>query len=273
MNINFKKLGKVRPTVEGDWNRNKSYKELSIVFDEESNKSYISKKSVPSGISIINRDYWYRFSNNRVDSDSIIILSRKQNNGQINSFTLNEAINSIAVDDRRLGMFISFYEKPLDINGIYRWNMYQFNSNNIADWDDETAWSSIYYIKTKFFGLLVDEDTLYNVKKNPDVGDYAFVGNTLKDAIIYRCYSKNIWKKTDENATDYLTIILKGNVTIGSNGNWFQDGIDTGIKAEGPAGKNAPTITNITLTKSDDGQIVSGKCTFSDRTQIDITIN
>lgn len=243
MNINFKKLGKVRPTVEGDWNKNKSYRELSIVFDEESNKSYISKKVVPSGISILNREYWYRFGNNRIDSDSILILSRKDdNNNSINSFTLEEAINSINIEDRRLGLFISFYEKPLDDNGVYRWNMYQFNSNNVGDWTDLTAWSSIYYTKNKFFGLQIDEDALYNVRKNPDIGDYAFVGETLKEAFVYRCYTKNIWKKTNEAATDYLTITLKSNITIGSNGNWFQDGEDTGIKAQGPKGDKGDNI-------------------------------
>ena len=273
MNIDFKKLGKVRPTVEGDWNRNKSYRELSIVFDEDSNKSYISKKPVPSGISILNKNYWYRFGNNRIDSDSILILSRKDDTGYINSFTLKEAIDSINIEDRRLGLFISFYEKPLDENNIYRWNMYQFNSNNIDNWADSTAWSSIYYTKNKFFGFQVDEETLYNIRKNPDVGDYAFVGNTLKNSVIYRCYTKNIWKKTEELATNYITIILKGDITIGSNGNWFQDGEDTGIKAQGPAGNNAPKITSITFNTGESGNIVSGTCYLDDDTSIPITIN
>ena len=236
MNINFKKLGKVRPTVEGDWNRNKSYRELSIVFDEESNKSYISKKLVPSGISILNKNYWYKFGNNRIDSDSILILSRKDNTGYINSFTLKEAIDSINIEDRRLGLFISFYEKPTDSNGIYRWNLYQFNSNNIDNFSDISAWDSIYYNRTKFYGLLENEDILYKVKKNPGIGDYAFVGTSLGEAIVYKCYTKNIWKKTTEKATEYLTILIQGTVTVGSNGNWFNDGVDTGIPAKGEQG-------------------------------------
>lgn len=239
MENKYKNLGKVRPTVEGDWDIGKSYKVLSIVFDEASNKSYISIKDVPKGISILNKKYWGRFGNNRIDSDSIILLSRKNENGDINTYTLEEAINSISIGDRRIGLFISFYEKPIDANSNYRWNMYQFNSNDINDWGNLEAWSSIYYVKTKFFGLQVNEEALYYVRKNPDVGDYAFVGDTLKDAVIYRCYGKNIWKRTEESAVDYLSIILKGNITIGSNGNWFQDNIDTGIKAQGPAGKDA----------------------------------
>ena len=236
MNIDFKKLGKVRPTVEGDWDRSKFYKELSIVFDEESNKSYISKKSVPSGISILNKNYWYRFGNNRIDSDSILILSHKDDTGHINSFTLKEAIDSINVEDRRLGLFISFYEKPINSNGVYRWNLYQFNSNNVDNFSDISAWDSIYYNRTKFYGLLENEDILYKVKKNPNIGDYAFVGTSLGEAVVYRCYTKNIWKETTEKATEYLTILIQGTVTVGSNGNWFNDGVDTGIPAKGEKG-------------------------------------
>lgn len=242
MENKYKNLGKVRPTVEGDWDIGKSYKVLSIVFDEASNKSYISIKDVPKGISILNKKYWGRFGNNRIDSDSIVLLSRKNENGDINTYTLEEAINSISIEDRRIGLFISFYEKPIDANSNYHWNMYQFNSNDINDWGNLEAWSSIYYIKTKFFGLQVNEEALYYVRKNPDVGDYAFVGDTLKDAVIYRCYSKNIWKRTEEPAVDYLSIVFKGNITVGSNGNWFQDGIDTGIKARGPQGEKGDSI-------------------------------
>lgn len=242
MYIDYKLLGKVRPTVEGDWDIKKEYKLLSIVFDADSNKSYISKKDVPIGISILNKEYWGRFSNNRIDSDSIIILSHKNSLGQINSYTLEEAIATISDDDKRIGMFISFYEKSISADGDYRWNMYQFNSDNVGDWNNVNYWSSIYYIKTKFFGLQETEEALYGVRINPDIGDYAFVGMTLKDAVIYRCRTKNVWTKTEESAIDYITVMLKGNITVGSNGNWFENGVDTGIKAQGPKGDKGDSI-------------------------------
>lgn len=242
MYIDYKLLGKVRPTVEGDWDIKKEYKLLSIVFDTDSNKSYISKKDVPIGISILNKEYWGRFSNNRIDSDSIIILSHKNGLGQINSYTLEEAIATISDDDKRIGMFISFYEKPISADGDYRWNMYQFNSDNVEDWNNVNYWSSIYYIKTKFFGLQETEEALYGVRINPDIGDYAFVGMTLKDAVIYRCRTKNVWTRTEEPAIDYITVMLKGNITVGPNGNWFENGVDTGIKAQGPKGDKGDSI-------------------------------
>lgn len=242
MNSIYEYLGKVRPTAEGDWDIRKEYSMLSIVYDADANKSYISKKDVPINTSILNREYWQPFANNRIDSDSIVLLSNKKDNGYINSYTLEEAINNISVEDRRIGMFISFYEKPNSESELYRWNLYQFNSNNIDDWNDVTAWSSIYYNKTKFYGLQLTEEALINIKKNPDVGDYAYVGETLKDAVIYKCINKNIWTPTTEKAIDYVTVILNGNITVGSNGNWFENGIDTGIKAVGPKGDKGDSI-------------------------------
>lgn len=228
-------LGKVVPTVEGDWNIKNKYSEISIVFDEQSNKSYISKKEVPAGISILNKEYWHCFGNTRIDSDSIILLSRIEN-GIITSYTLEEAIKSISIEDRRIGMFISFYEKPTDELLNYRWNLYQFNSNTVDDFLDITAWTSIYYPKTKFYGLFANEEDLYNAKKNPSTGDYAFVGNSIGEANVYVCRIKNVWTSTTEKASEFITIIVKGNVTVGKNGNWFNNGIDTGISAKGEKG-------------------------------------
>lgn len=56
--------------------------------------------------------------------------------------------------------------------------------------------------------------------------------------------------------TDALPI--GGNITIGSNGNWFQDGVDTGFKAQGPKGDNGLTpmlrTVNNKLQYSYDGE-------------------
>lgn len=268
----IEQIGKVRPTVEGDHSQNKKYDILSIVYDTLGNKSYISKKDVPKGILITNKEYWQLFGNNRIDNDSIILLS-EITNGYAEAYTLKEAINKISPDNRRVGAFISFYEKPNHLVDTYHWNLYQFNSNDTIHWIDETAWTSVYYNKTKFYGLVLNEEALYNVKKNPNIGDYAFVGTSLGEAIVAICYNKGVWKLTTEKATEYLTIIIQGNVTVGENGNWFNDGIDTGINAQGPAGNDAPKITSIIFNTGESGAIVSGTCYFNDNTSIPITIN
>lgn len=57
--------------------------------------------------------------------------------------------------------------------------------------------------------------------------------------------------------TDALPV--GGNITIGSNGNWFQDGVDTGFKAQGPKGDNGLTpmlrTVNNKLRYSYDGEV------------------
>lgn len=240
----IKILGKVRPTVDGDWSKDKSYDILTIVYDKDSKKSYISRKKVPVGINILNKDYWMNISTTRVDNDSIVLLSNPNDIGQINSFTLQEAVDSFDNEDKRIGLFISFYEKPIHELDTYKWNLYQFIGSDINQFNDITKWISIYNRSNKFLGLYLTEGKLNEVKRSPEVGDYAFVGNTLKEAIVYRCNVNGKWTKTKESAVDYIELKLSGNVTVGENGNWFNDGVDTGFKAKGEDGKTPQIVVS-----------------------------
>lgn len=51
-------LGKVSITTNGDWDKNKQYDRLCLVFDNVTLASYISKQKVPVGIEITNTEYW-----------------------------------------------------------------------------------------------------------------------------------------------------------------------------------------------------------------------
>ena len=54
-----KYVGKrIVPKHCGVWNRTKSYEMLSIVYDQASGNSYISRKEVPSGTLLSNTAYW-----------------------------------------------------------------------------------------------------------------------------------------------------------------------------------------------------------------------
>lgn len=57
-------LGKVSITTEGKHDINRAYDRLSLVYIGENDtvRSYISKKSVPKGVSLGNEDYWQPFS-------------------------------------------------------------------------------------------------------------------------------------------------------------------------------------------------------------------
>ena len=63
MNIIKQNLGKVAITVEKDyWNINRYYDRLVIVEVKTKFATYISRKPVPAGIYINNREYWIPFS-------------------------------------------------------------------------------------------------------------------------------------------------------------------------------------------------------------------
>ncbi|QOR59847.1 tail fiber protein [uncultured phage cr271_1] len=59
----IEKLGKVSVTVEKDYhNSEKEYNKLTIVEEQGAFKTYISRKPVPIGIELTNREYWIPFS-------------------------------------------------------------------------------------------------------------------------------------------------------------------------------------------------------------------
>ena len=63
MQPNYKILGKVCPTANGNWDKTKQYDKISIVFNNADNTSYISRQDVPAGIEITNKDYWQVIGN------------------------------------------------------------------------------------------------------------------------------------------------------------------------------------------------------------------
>ena len=59
----IKKLGKASVTVEKDYhNSEKEYNKLTIVEEKDTFKTYLSRKPVPVGIALTNREYWICFS-------------------------------------------------------------------------------------------------------------------------------------------------------------------------------------------------------------------
>lgn len=153
-------------------------------------------------------------------------------NPTVEKYTLDEAIRAIEEPSRVGGCIITFISK--DSNN---WEVYQFLGKDKDTWYDLEYWRNILEkTEEKFKGFYESEDVLYNNIKNPEIGDYAFVGTSLGEAVVYKCRTRFVWSATNNKATEYLTIILKGNVTIGENGNWFENGTDTGIQAKGDKG-------------------------------------
>ena len=238
MDTQVKLLGKVRPTTDGEHDRSRGYDYLCIVYSSQRNTSYISRRAVPEGIDIDNRTYWQPFGNGKFVSNAIINLSDFDGNSRtLVRYTFDEAVREVHPEDRRLGAILTFYETTADKLESPAWAMYQFNSDDISDWYNKECWIPIYYNKNKFAGWFDTEEDLLAAQPFPHVGDYAFVGSSFADAVVYRCFEDGTWTNTGERATGgVLNVVLTGAVSISPNGTWVIDGVDTGISATGPKG-------------------------------------
>ena len=153
-------------------------------------------------------------------------------NAEESRFTLEEAIATISPHNRKSGLVITFFDKNLNT-----WVIYQYRGEYIRDWFNLELWSKLFDATSKFKGYILNECLLYSIYPSPKIGDYAFVGESLGNALVARCINNGVWSITEESAKDYVEVIIDGNITVGENGNWFQNGVDTGIKAQGPKGE------------------------------------
>lgn len=227
-----KDLGKVCVTTGGDYNPGNSYEILTIVYDDSTKKSYLSKQDVPVGINIDNKLYWQPIGSGKTSDDRIINLSYADETGKLITYTLSEAIKKVNIEDRRVGCLLTFYRITEDITSSPAWCLYQFNSISIDDWENTSCWKDIYYNRSKFVGWF---DSASELRKEVSgiPGDYAYVGTNFNNSTLYKCDKYNIWTDTKESIRDFLEIVISGDLSIGVNGNWLIKGRDTGISAVG----------------------------------------
>lgn len=92
---------------------------------------------------------------------------------------------------------------------------------------------------SRFRGYFISEEDLLKVP--PMIGNYAYVGSTLGASNVYIPDNEvKTWVNTGTKATEYLSILVTGAVSIGENGNWFNGTIDSGFPAAGPQGIQGP---------------------------------
>lgn len=228
-----KELGKVSVTPKGAWNINTTSERLDIVYDKRNNQAYIAKQNVPVGVDIDNREYWQPLNVSGYADNNFINLTTENENGTITAFeSIGEAIAAILPINRRAGATLSFYNLNSDrLDRQAEFELWQFNSTDLANWENKDYWNNIYYNWNVFAGWYVSVDSLENHVKIPNVGQYAYVGSNLNDAILYQCRTNGTWINTGIKIRNYVSVVVSGNVTIGENGNWFSDGKDTGIPA------------------------------------------
>ena len=228
-----KELGKVSITPKGNWDSSITNERLDIVYDRRNNQAYIAKQDVPIGVDIDNREYWQPLNVSGYADNNFINLTAENENGTITAYeSLEEAVATIFPINRRVGATLSFYNLNSDrLDRQAEFELWQFNSTDLANWENKDYWNNIYYNWNVFAGWYIDADALTNHVKIPNVGQYAYVGSNLNDAILYQCRTNGTWTNTGIKVRNYISVVVSGNITIGDNGNWFSDGEDTGIPA------------------------------------------
>lgn len=108
--------------------------------------------------------------------------------------SLKDVLSSIKEPHRVPGCMITFMSSFSN-----QWETYQFNSFTIDNWLNEEYWRNLYEnTQSKFKGFFPNEVLLYKACLLPYLGDYAYVGNTLGEALVYICKERGIWSKTSE---------------------------------------------------------------------------
>lgn len=228
-----KELGKVSVTPKGAWNINTTNERLDIVYDKRNNQAYIAKQNVPIGVDIDNREYWQPMNVTGYADNNFINLTTENEDGTITAYeSLEEAVAKIFPINRRVGATLSFYNLNTDrLDRQAEFELWQFNSTDLANWENKNYWNNIYYNWNVFAGWYASVDSLENHVRIPNVGQYAYVGTNLNDALLYQCRTNGTWTNTGIKVRNYISVVVSGNITIGENGNWFSGGKDTGIPA------------------------------------------
>lgn len=228
-----KDLGNVCLAPKGKWSSEQEYERLALVYNGYNNLSYVAKINVPSGVDIENREYWQPMNATGYSDNNFINLTIENENGIITAYeSIEEAIATIVPINRRVGATLSFYNLNSDrLDRQAEFELWQFNSTDLANWENKDYWNNIYYNWNVFAGWYIDADALNNHVNVPNVGQYAYVGSNLNDAILYQCRTNGTWTNTGIKVRNYISVVVSGNITIGENGNWFSNGEDTGIPA------------------------------------------
>lgn len=207
-------LGKVIPTTEGAHDRLKTYERLTIVYDIETLVAYISRKCVPAGVEITNREYWQPMNVSGYADDNIIIISDRNVSGQLVPYTLETVLPTVAEVSRNQGAILSFFSLE---DGAH-WEIWQFFGLDVSDWTDTSQWRSVYNAWSKFAGWYDTVDQLYQLHVGEINGKYALVGPTIKETVIYQGTTGG-WLPLDINIyqkmlNDLLYLVDEGDVHV-----------------------------------------------------------
>lgn len=111
------------------------------------------------------------------------------------SYTLEEVIAIVDPINRKAGQVITFMDSSTG-----NWAIYQFKGKTASEWFNTELWDNILAkVDNHFKGWFMNEDLLKQIYARPNIGDFAFVGGTLEDSVVYT-YLKGEWYNTKQYA-------------------------------------------------------------------------
>lgn len=114
------------------------------------------------------------------------------------SYIIEEVLKLVTPINRKAGQVITFKDKRTGT-----WSIYQFKGKSAEDWFNLDYWDDILAkVDNHFKGLILNECILNTEYPRPIVGDFAFVGSNLEEAVLYTCYNYGYWHNTEEPALD-----------------------------------------------------------------------
>lgn len=236
MKLNVDKLGKVAITVEKNYHSvSKAYDRLVIVEERNTYTTYISRRPVPVGKQLSDREYW-------------IPLGRRSNTVSVNNFIILNSTNDLPATQDEV-------EAPYLIDGVgYFWVGSDGDTLGGKYQSVHLQGESVYDIYVRNGGTLSEEDWLASLKgEKGETGQKGEKGEK-GDAFTYDDFSDEELESLRGPAGKDGAQGPRGvqgpagpmgpagpagsdghspKLTVGSNGNWFIDGIDTNVPANG----------------------------------------
>lgn len=124
------------------------------------------------------------------------------------SYTLEGAIALVSPISRKAGQVITFMDSSTG-----DWAIYQFKGKTASEWFNTELWDNILAkVDSHFKGWFLNECLLNTYYPRPMVGDFAFIGNTLEEGIVYMCIKYGEWYNTKKKALDFVDKWLQDNI-------------------------------------------------------------
>lgn len=225
-------LGKVSITVNGIW-EDKDYDKLSLVYHEERNASYISKRPVPKGTLISNTKYWTLIVQGGFSNEVVKDIYTKSEIDQL--FVVSIETIKQYVEEK----LIDYYTKEEIDNAIA--NIDLSNYYNKEEIDNRLK---EYATKEDLDNIVIEGGDI-----NIDLTSY------VKKVDLERDYAKKSEIPTIPNfkTINGQSIIGTGNIIIGSSGGGESGGGSTVVD-----GNYTPTIDESTKITTEIGSIKAG---------------